>query len=423
MITNIKVDILLIAVFLLGINCLYSQNKIDIFVYHGTNNTTLWDYGKNQFLSDIPIIKAKGQTVNIRIVNPNPLFYSYEFKQNDVEIKEDFPDISSLLAVVRSTMAGSEALFNDGTDYDVYLRTLTQLEAEVEKAKVYLKESDKPETLEEAVSGGTTGGLKLAIVKIDEELSNEPGHFNSATLADDLKNALEAIPDSTGMDVTTIKAFKALNIYYIQEVNEIKALISPNGLQSVITSTFNVTEKETKIVLTIKAKDSNNQNLQRDVKEITIATVQPLFERAAVELIPVAIVRFTKDISEFYTENGIVRQRIHDDVSFLPGVIFNVNVASFGETKEMAVGIGLGYSISTKQNQFNQFSLSSLLSYKNFLRMGFGFGYSSYPSGLRDGGKVDDILPANVKDLNDIIDYESKAGFFISFSFTGLKLK
>lgn len=43
-----------------------------------------------------------------------------------------------------------------------------------------------------------------------------------------------------------------------------------------------------------------------------------------------------------------------------------------------------------------------------------------FGEGLKDGGKIDFPLPGEIKDLNDVISFESKAAFFISFSFTGL---
>ena len=412
-------SIILFTAVLFSVSFLKAQNIVDVYVYHGAGNTTiLWDNNKQQFISDIPILKHKGQTVNIKIVNPNPIFYSYEFKQSDIEVKDDFPDISALVGAANQLFSSVVGM----ADVSGYQDMVTTLATEITKAKSIIQDSDIPESLSDAMAGLKSGGLKLAIRRINnkDELPNGEGHFNSPNLADDLSKSLANVGE---MNTFLKEAFVALNASYVQRVNELKALISSKNVQEEITNTFTVTEKPSKIVLVIKPKDPNKKDLQRDIKEITIATLQPYFERTAVELIPVANIQFANNVSDFYLENGIVRERFKDDVSMTPGIILNVNLARFGEIKEMAVGLGLGYNISTNQNQFNQFSLSSIFSYKNFIRVGVGVGYSTYPSGLKDGGKVDAPLPGEIKDLKDIITYDNKAAFFISFSFTGLKLK
>ena len=394
-----------------------AQNIVDIFVYHGAGNTALWNDKEKEFISNMPIKKKKGETVSVQIVNPNPLFYTYEIKQNDFEIKEDLPDITALLTAANLLIVGNS---EKGMSADIpYFTTLIALENEIEKAKEIIATSDAPETRKKTDVDFNSRGLQRAIVRLNdkEELSNEPGHFNDTKIADNLSKQLK---ETENLDPTSVKAFTALNAAYVQKVYEIKALVK--SVPTVITSTFTITEKASKIVLIIKPKDPKKEGLARDIKEIVLATVQPFFDRATLELVPVGNVRFANDIREYYLDNKIVKERTKDDVSFVPGFILNANLARFGELKEMAVGLGLGYSISSKNNQFNQFSLSSLFSYRNFLRVGAGVGFSSYPAGLKEGGKVDAALPDNIKNLNDIISYDNKAAFFITFSFTGLKL-
>ncbi|MES1181306.1 MAG: hypothetical protein ABUL44_00780, partial [Flavobacterium sp.] len=279
-----------------------------------------------------------------------------------------------------------------------------------------VKKSDDPGPMKGALDYDETGGLLLAM----KDLGNLPSsqyHFNNSGLESDLNSLVNAIQN---LDEMSKQAFLALNAKISGEVKSLKGIFSSSKFATVFSNKFNAsTGKKTKITLKIKTKDSSGK---RDVGDFVITTIASYYERAAVEIIPIANVVMANNIPRFYIENGIVKQSVKDTIGLTPGFLLNFNLTTFGEAREWAAGIALGYNISKNSNLLQHISLNGIISYRNWGRIGLGIGYTQLPYGLKEGAKVDSPLPSNISDLKNIVSYEGRITGFLVLSFTGLKI-
>lgn len=395
-------------------------------VYHGGNGESQVYNELNNVINKPKIKLKQGDLFSVKVLNANPLFYNYSLKYENLVIESEDKAITDLLVTfntILATRSGTAAFTAKTVETDQYKAGVNTLITDINLARDYIRESDKPEGPDDALVYRRTAGLRQALDKI-AAMSNAQFHFHNSNLLNDLNGA----SDKASVDEVEKEAFRLLNSSLVQKVNEIKKNTDPQTTVTIWQNEFKVTDTATKITLLINKIDKNNATLIRDGNGATefpleIATIIPYYKRATLELVPVANFIFSRNVREFYLENNIIQNRLKPKTTVSPGVVLNINFANFGETKEMSVGIGPGYKFNSKGDGFENFYLSTLLSYKNFLRIGLGVGFAQFPMyELKGGGKVGQPLPTNISNLNDLIEYEEKASGFLTIAFTGLNL-
>lgn len=395
-------------------------------IYHGANGETQVYNGKNEVVVKPKLKLKQGDFVSIQVINANPLLYKYSLKYENLVIESEDKAITDLLTTfgtILSSRAGDAAFTGKTSETDMYKSKIDGLIKDINNAKKIIQNSDKPETPNEALSFSRTQGLRDAIYKINA-ISNAQYRFNNSNLLKDLND----LSEKAAVDDVEKEAFALLNSSLVEKVNEIKKKANATSTQTIWKNEFRVSDTSVKIVLAISKIDKENKNLIRDGGsenefQLELGSILPLFKRATLELVPVANFIFSQNVREFYLENNIIQNRLKPQTSVTAGVILNINFARFGEFKEMAVGIGPGYKLSTAGDALENFFLSTLFSYKSFIRVGVGFGFAQFPTEtLKGGAKVGEPLNANISNLSDLVQFQEKPSAFITISFTGLNL-
>ncbi len=397
-------------------------SQTQLFVYHGrTGESSVYD--ANQKPVNKPAIKIKqGDSVLVNIVNPNPLLYNYTVKFENLSLESEDKSVTDLLNVFSKIL--SARVNPNGfviTSTADYKDAITILVDDINKAKKIILDSDIPESPNEAMNLIRSAGLRKALDDISN-LANDKYHFNNINLLSDLNT----VSDLASTQDFEKQAFRLLNASLVEKVNEIKKNTSPQTISSTLKTQIKATDSVRRIYLVINKIDKTN-NLKRDGAKgdyvLEVATLVPLYKRSVLEIVPVANFIFSKSNREFYLDNNIIQERFKTKTTTAPGAILNINVARFGETKEMSIGIGPGYKFSSKGDALENFYFSSLFSYKNFIRVGLGFGFAQFPTEeLKGGVKAGQPLPSSIANLNDILQYEEKPSIFLTISFTGLNL-
>lgn len=415
----------LLICFLAIFNFVESQ---DLLVYHGRNGeTTVYDVNWNS-ISDLVLKKKKGDVISVRILNPNSLFYKYEIKYEESEMESEGKEITDLLTTLGTDLLaravrpkaggapGAEPTFKD------YKDKIVELIGDINTAKKHITDSDIPELPEEALNLRRVAGLRRAIDNI-AALSSSNYRFNDPELLAHLNTLCNSI---NVLDDYVKQGLLLLNASLVQNVNSIKKAVTDQAVPTIIKASFNVTEKKGEIYLAIDKIDPSNATLRRDLhpgnNRLKLATVIPYYERATLEIVPVGNFLFAGNENEFFVDNGLVQSREVVKTRFMAGAVLNANVAKFGEIREMAAGLGIGYNFAEGSNALNNFYFSALFSYKNVFRIGGGFGFAQYPNGLKDGVKIGSSLPDNITNLEDIIEYKEKPTFFLTVALAGLSL-
>ncbi|HLO55543.1 MAG TPA: hypothetical protein VK169_14715 [Saprospiraceae bacterium] len=419
--------IFIFFIFLLG----YDSIGQKLFkVYHGQSGVTQVRDKDGNSIEDKNFKLKPGEIVTVEVINANPLFYNYSIKYNNFQAESSNTEILTLfqnLNLIFSTRAsGSPSGFVPTQvvidNIKLYKDAINTLVKDINRANEIIEDSDKPEDLNSAFAYIYNAGLKQAIDNI-ENLSKEPFHFNN----DNLLQSLNTLSQVAGVDDVEKEAYKLLNQTLVEKVNQIKKQIN-RYTNSIWSQTFVVLDSTTKITLLISKIDKSNNRLIRDGNgpnafELEICTVSPKYKRATLELVPVANIVFSKDVREFYIENGLIQNRLNPKSTFSTGVVLNINALNFGEVNEFSLGGGFGYKYDPRGQGLDNFYLSLMLSYKNFIRIGLGYGYAQFPSEeLKGGYKAGSPLPSNIANINELIEYKEQPSGFLTISFTGLNL-
>ena len=399
--------------------------QVELKVYHGASGETQV-YDNSDKLINKPIIRmTQGEVFTVKVINPNPILYNYTLKYETVTVESDDKTITDLFTqfnkIILSRPPSSSGQLTSATDD--YKTAINTLVGDINTAKNDIDSSDKPELPDEALKYMRTGGFRLALDKINS-ISRDKFHLNSPSLLTDLNT----LSDKASVDDIERQAFKLLNSSLVEKANEIKNETNFQSTETIWQKDFKVSDSAQKVSIVITKKDKSNMSLKRDGNkdkgfELVVATIVPYFRRSVVELIPVANFIFSRNFREFYLDNNVVQTRMKAKTTTSASVVLNVNFARFGEEKEMAIGIGPGYKFNSLGDAFESFYLSTLFSYKNFLRIGLGVGFAQLPADqLKDGTMIGQPLPANISILSDVIQYQETPSVFLTLSFTGLSL-
>lgn len=428
--------------FLFKIVLIQSQ---DLRIFHGEYSESVFmrpnETVANASREKINIIRGTDGIISITIINPNPFFYSYEIKTEDVEIVDDysnqFEEVVKLLGSIPdiSDITNPPGRIVTTTSYDNYLLALQNVDAELEEAKVAIEKSDTPELIQEALDrkiNSSGFGFRSAIDDI-RKLSSAKNHFNSRTLEEDLNALLQkTIDDGTfnsNLGLGTIgtnptlealykKSYQSLNSTLASNVNKI---IQTTQRERVLRFYVPVKEnKKTNVRIIIKRLDENRSTV-RELFDEEIATITPLYVRKTFEIVPAINLVFQQNRQQYSLEDGLIVSNPDDDAKFNAGAMALVNLANFGDFKEYGVGVGLGYSIQPEGKASTFFAMPSV-SYKDIFRLGFGFGYSLAPVGLKQGANIGEPLPPNISNIEDVVDYKRKAAAVLTLTIGGLKI-
>ena len=245
---------LFIALSLFLTQTLFSQ---DLRIYHGETSESVF-LKQNDKLSNVSresakIVRGIDGIVTISILNPNPFFYNYEIKTEDVDIVDDYSDqFADLVNLITSLPDVSDHFKSDGarlapavSSFGRYRDALGILDAEIKSTKRSIQKSDRPEPVEEALNRSINSsgfGFRAAIDAIQKQPLDK-GHFNSPTLEKDLNDMLEtAITDGTFNsslslgDVGTNPTLEGLFKQAFQHLN--------NNLATIVNEILQVSKKD-----------------------------------------------------------------------------------------------------------------------------------------------------------------------------------
>nr|WP_315239969.1 hypothetical protein [uncultured Flavobacterium sp.] len=403
----------------------------DRFIYHSRNQEQIKIYDSHkESVTNEPLHIAEGSKIKVRILNPNPLFYKYELKYVEQEVQSEDKVLTDALAQIGSLITNTQRGLNlvQQSDFNMYVSKVNSLMTEITKAQSIIDNSDLPEVESDALVGNRNGGLRYAIDQISGKAMQPVSGltFDSCGFHDPvLLNSLNELIDKLANIISSneMKIYKLANNTLAKKVQEMKKTMSE--VKAEIDEEFTVTEKEGVIYLVITPIDANRHNLRKlhsEDAKLEILRIIPDFKRAVIELVPVGNLMYSGSYEEYYLEEGLVQKREVSKAFFRPGIVLNINLHSFGKTKEMAAGLGLGYKLSENENGIENLYLSTLFSYKSFIRVGLGIGWGQFPSGLKSGGQVGQALPDNVSNLEDLVNYKDKPTVFLTLAFAALNV-
>ncbi len=409
----IKFHCLAVFFLLLGWHTIQGQ---DIKIYHGRK-------GETKIIQSLkkPIKVESGTTISIEIVNAHQGLYKYSFTEEtfapDISVLDTGVLIALLNQLIKTSPPPSGAVRVRKSKVDEYLEELKKLASKVKVAQEHVIISDAPEML---LPGNRIDVTKTGYRWLQAKIQELPQHATITKKLERLHKEAK-IEASNSSKPFESEIYKSYEVQMLEAVKTLRKIYLDQNSSPIFQHSKQIKDKEVNISLNIEARTKNAKQRQTGKKVVTI-NVQPYYNRPELEAVPVVNMIWTSNVNRFAIKDGIVVQNDDDGWRFRPGLSLLYNVARFGILKRGGFGVGLGYSPSSDGSQLENLFLTMMVSYADKFRIGVGVGQAQYPKGLKEPAVVGEALPSNIEDIDQLITFEGKLSFFMTFTLFGLNL-
>lgn len=452
----------------------HSRNPTQVTIYHGKGNSQAVAYevgaggrsltSQRQLELDLP----EGSRVCLTVLNAHTPFFNYAFRtttDSSIAPPPSFGNVLTVLdAAVASAPAGAAGVSGAGVAgfrahglgtltilprngsaseiaraadltqaYRIFRDNVNTLQSDVDQVRTAIIYSVLPEELRPVeMRVETTGRRGLAHAQDTIAMKSEaPGRFNDPKLGEAIAtwraDALEAAGGRAAAetDIELINALHARAITLLAARDAIRSTYGPT--QRTWQDCRALPRGKTTIHLAAQPREASQYTGQRDTGSIVQVVATSDYRRDVVEIVPLAFLAFPRNVTGF----GIVNDKVVEDRKYAEEAVFRIGTMlttspwRFGPASEWAVGPGIGTGIiGGDKPALTDFFLGGLISWRDWIRMGGGYGFSQAPARLNNGAQVGQPLPLGDgrESLNDFIERKRVGTWFLTFTLTGLKL-
>jgi len=446
--------------------CATTFTPAEITVYHGAPNNSqavAYELGtQGRHLSSqhqLELQVPEGTRVCLSVLNAHTPGFTYSLAATVDSAPPTPPDFSNLIGLLTAVIPGASA---DATNRAVeliarsapaaarvraaperlspvdsvmklYREPLQWLDQDIGTVKAAMRLSLSPETLlpmELRTASGENRGLAYA-QQVIRERDASAGRFNDPNLAATIAGWKQAA-DAVAATDPTGTASEMAGVYHQRATALLagrNAILDAYGKAPLTWRDCHaVTNGRTTLNLRAQARAKDDFNGQRDTGNVVQVIATSNYRRNVVEMVPLAFVAFPRNVTGFGIVNDTVREDVKyaDNAAFRVGMMLTTSPLRFGPTNEWSFGPGIGTGvIGGDKKALSDFFLGGLVSWRDWLRLGGGYGVSLAPSRLINGAAVGKPLPLGQgrEKLTDFIDNRRVGTWFLTFTVTGLKLK
>lgn len=414
--------------------------RVDYYFYHGSREVQLSspiEFGGNRFRfagqRHIQLRRPPGTEVCVNIPDANPANYVYGLAVSVDTTKPKPLELGpfSVLASAFPSASAEAAPAEKGEKPPApsplkpiqgFMDSLKLLEGELNQARQWSKESDRPETIEQlglAVSARPSGYSRAQ--NLIAGLSDRPNHFNSKELSKDLIVLGNLGAAAAGNDTflkNIVQAFKAYATRMLEARDAIQDAFKADPEIAVCGA---VGDGTTTLSLSIKPRPGGFAAAREHDGAIDFEIViAPPYRRNGVEVVPIAFVTFASNVPRFEVVNDTLRGPRDDATAFRVGALLQINLASFGASDELGVGVGLGLGSRGSDQLISDVFVGPVLSYRDAIRIGLGVGGSQFPASVKKG-TVDHPFPSDAGKLDGLIEQRMRRAYQVIVLFPGIK--
>lgn len=439
---------------------LSGQGRIIYQVHHGSPSgiriTARVDNGTVAGKSETRLedVVAAGREVCFEVTNPNPALYTYGLASNAAVtpaaelptgglvsfLKNALPVVPANVTKAASADPGFRYFYFETVTGETqpdpkawfadYVSALSDLGADVEKARNAARQSDLPDSgnAEGGTGAGTGAGYGSARQAL-AALGSGAGRFNDGNLETTLlglyktaQSRLQALPGASGDTAATylLEVLRTHGESLANTRNQIRtAFAAPADrvLQCKAVGAEPVT-----LSLRIDRRDPALAKNRAVGDSVVRVAIRPAYVRPWLEVMPVAYSVFSRNVPEFDVQDGMVTRRDDgEQFEFRTGGMLALRVLELGETREAALHIGAGSNLLGGGKALSEFYVGALFTYRDGFRIGLGWGQAQMPDRLKSPAKVGDPLPAGLS-LKDAIIEDDRSAFFLIFNLADLSL-
>jgi hypothetical protein len=434
-----------------------AQDEIRVQVYHGGRGaTTVTQYQagnrpEQEIRTRRRFYVSPGDTLCFELLNGHPVFYSYGVDRVVDSTAITIPSVTTFASVItglipqvtgttKSSLLSTLREMSDEVEmtdleealdvqlswHEEYIKSVADLEAELEVAKTAIAQSDQPELLPSllvpAPSPQEGAGYRTAQETI-LALGRGEGHFNSPSLRADLQayydSAVARMNRSATKNPQLLAALKTHADALLSTRDAYLAAYGSKNSPRVIRCS-GAGSGLTTATLRISRRDSTAT--VRDTGAVVKIQMIPRFERPTVELVPLVFGAMARDVPEFSLVRDTVRVTRDDGWAIRPGAMMLGNLLDFGPRQEISLGAGLGFGLGGDNKIISDILVGPMLSYREMFRVGVATGMARFPSTLRAPAEIGRPLPPDAGKLDDLTQTRLRRATFLVFILPGIKL-
>ncbi|HVI78333.1 MAG TPA: hypothetical protein VM715_09225 [Candidatus Acidoferrum sp.] len=437
--------------------CAMNSNPAEITVYHGQGNSQAVSYElgtqgrRSSSQRQLELSVPEGTRVCMNVLNAHTPGFNYALRVSVDSTPPTPPNFGGLLELLTSVIPGSgtaagtalNALRNESqkaqeldalnqSDPDsvfiaTYTARLDSLEKDLQTAKEAIRLSLFPETLVTGLTQAPSNerrGLRYAQEQINALPSSE-GRFNDPKLEETITAWKQNAPQSATM-TRVVDALHKSAMVLVAARNAVRDTYSKAAASW--RECRAITNGVTTMKLAVTPRSMDEFTGQRDTGSLVQVTATSDYRRNVVEIVPLAFLAFPRNVTGFGVRNDTVVEGVKyaESASFRVGTMVTATPLRFGSSNEWAFGPGFGTGlIGGEKPALSDFFLGGLISWRDWLRMGVGYGVSQAPAGLINGAAVGKPLPLGEgrEKLSDFIENRRVGTWFLTFTINGLKIK
>jgi hypothetical protein len=401
-----------------------------------------------------PLIYPQGTTVCLEVRNAHPVLYTYSLDVVVDSTKEQVKGLAEFTKTLIST-SGIGEITGLRTETEParatprparpwvadYYNKLKRLRAGLSYAEGIAATSELPEGREDAAGerAGNRAGLRWAkhelqtadtlkelrdtsLAKTLDELykASRTAAIDDRQKSESNEAARSSVKDPTEDDVALLDGLKN---YGTSIVLARDALFKAYEAAKTTWSDCRVVGKYPfTMSVSVKRKSAGTAKRFEGDKARSV-TVTPRYKWPLLEVSPSALYVYSPNAPAFTVQNGIVRQGT-DEFRWRLGTVLVANALPLGEEADVNLGgmVGLGWLDAKGQTPVD-ILFGGVMSVRNLLRIGLGFGSTSRPDHLKAPGVVDQALPAGTTTLDSLVVNRRRVGLFATIMVTGWSIK
>ena len=366
----------------------------------------------------------QGDSICVDVVNAHTVFYGYSTATVVDTTAEKLPAaLATIAALLQPLVPGMSMVTTTGGVVDEWA-TLA----------IVVNSAPRSTAFDSAVADfyKLMGPLSIVIADVQKEvkrsdilgIDHAKNHVEKLPLsptADDLKAWLKTAEDNVPVTERAHRMALAALMAYGEQLLAIRAALQktyPRNLLDVSTHCSALGRGETTVTLKVARKV---EHAQRVGETLATVVVDPAYERGFIEAFPLFLVAHADDVPQFALDNGVIVRTVDDDARlYRAGAAMVLNLPGSGE---IGYGPAIGFGVATGGTlSLADLFIGGVVSYKDYVRIGIGYGSSQVPSGLEAPAVVGEPLAAGHV-LDELITREDQRAWYITIALPKLTLK